>query len=268
MKRLALGTYLIVATSVQGQSNITIDDLNYGGTGCPLGTVGLNLSDDREAFTLTFSEFIASTDDPSERRKICDVNFNMNIPRNWAFAVYGIQFRGYAFLEERVQGVQDAAFVFDGNRTGRLGAMRLDGLYEENYERSVQIPLTNFKWFGCKQRKVKLRMRAGIQINANEDAEGFMTIDSIDGDTAQTYGLLWKRCDETDNKTVVSCKIALRDSEGKLVREKLLQAQGANLQAARRRMLAKESKLCQKANSKYPKLSCGVERPSCKKIYP
>lgn len=63
---------------------ITIQKIQYNGTGCPLGTVAQNVSDDKQAFTLTFSEFIAESGPGislAQGRKNCIATVTLGAPR-------------------------------------------------------------------------------------------------------------------------------------------------------------------------------------------
>ncbi len=256
----------MLSSTAWPQDQITIDSVSHSGRGCPPGSVAVDFSEDKEAFTLIFSDFIATTDSIEDQRKGCDISFIMNTPRNWGFSIYGIQFRGGAILEKDSRGYQDAAFIFDGNRTGRIGAMELEGEYFDSYERAIQVPLTDFKWFGCQERKVKLRIRTGIKVEADELSQALMTIDSIDGDSAQTFGLQWRRCDNDRKSVAYSCKIELTKADGTIVRERLLKSVGRNTKAVKAKMVAKQKVLCDKAAVKFPNLDCGINRDSCRKI--
>lgn len=62
---------------------VYVQSVTYGGNGCPQGSVGTSIANDRKSFTLIFDSFVASTG-PNvpvlERKKSCAVNVNLRFP--------------------------------------------------------------------------------------------------------------------------------------------------------------------------------------------
>ena len=96
-----------------------IGAITYGGTGCPQGSVGKSISDDRETFTLIFDQYIASIGPVvpiSDSRKDCQLVVRINAPVGFAFAVMHIDQRGFVQSDAGVVGrVLATAEVIDGN---------------------------------------------------------------------------------------------------------------------------------------------------------
>ena len=69
---------------------ITIKRILANGAGCPLGTVAKNISDDKRAFSLTFSDFVAESGpglSPSRARKNCVVTVTFKVPAGWQYSI-------------------------------------------------------------------------------------------------------------------------------------------------------------------------------------
>src|SRR4051794_9858439 len=78
---------------------IYIEDLQYGGTGCPTNTAGGEISSDGTTFTVWFDNFVATAGKGvpiTESRKNCQLHFRVHVPAGLSFAVAEAHYRGYA----------------------------------------------------------------------------------------------------------------------------------------------------------------------------
>ncbi|MCX6128176.1 MAG: DUF4360 domain-containing protein, partial [Proteobacteria bacterium] len=85
---------------------VTIKSIKVNGSGCPLGTVSQNISDDKTAFTLTFSEFVAETGPntaPSLSRKNCVANLTLAVPAGWQYSIGSFYYRGFMDLDQGIR---------------------------------------------------------------------------------------------------------------------------------------------------------------------
>jgi hypothetical protein len=180
---------------------ITIERIQYNGTGCPLGTVAQNVSDDKQAFTLTFSEFIAESGPGislAQGRKNCIATVTLNIPAGWQYSVANFYYRGFMQLDEGVKAEHSVDYSFEGQgRTSRF-ASTMSGPYESDYVYSDSVGIATTVWSPCGVSRA-LNLNTKIRVaNTNTayypEARGFITNDSIDGQITQVFGLTWRRC--------------------------------------------------------------------------
>src|SRR5512134_2701401 len=71
---------------------ITVESLTYEGSGCPAGSVALNLSPDRTAFTLLFDAYVVEVGPETpkkERARECTVDAVLSAPPGWSWAIVG-----------------------------------------------------------------------------------------------------------------------------------------------------------------------------------
>lgn len=233
---VAVATLLGVTASVvyadaPEPGSVSIADISYRGSGCPQGSVAYNLSPDAKAFTVLFDNFIVEAGEENQRdRKRCNVNLDMNVPSGWSFALFCVEFRGFADLEEGLVGEQTSRFRFGRSWMRPLGKMKLEGSYADDYQKVEQIPLSSYTWTPCDSSRTKrLQLQTEIAItpdrghggrgnpwwrrgrggrgggrgghgNEPEPKYGVMTVDSIDGELAHHYGIAWRRCETEDNR--------------------------------------------------------------------
>ena len=119
----AVGVLLIFfAQSVHAQlapppGTVRIESIEAIGTGCPPGSFVDSISGDQLAFTLAYSEYTAE-DGPGiprlEARKNCNIILDITYPVGWTFAIFAVDFRGFADLESNTEGTVAAQYFFQG----------------------------------------------------------------------------------------------------------------------------------------------------------
>ena len=186
---------------------VAIRSISYQGNGCPMGTVAPHISDDSRAFTLLFSSFTADSQSNSAHgggsstqmsdSKNCVINMSLDYPRGWSFSVIGVDVRGYARLDAGSTGTQTLIF-----RSGLLGlnrqfnTIRLSGPFDDDYLKSSQFNLPQPDWAPCGVFGIghRLIVRSQISATSHPNAVALLTVDSIDGEVHQKYGLAWRTC--------------------------------------------------------------------------
>lgn len=196
------------------RGTVSIQSLEYRGTGCATNTATINISPDNQAFTIFFSNFMVDTSERQGRpvRKTCELNMSLAAPLGWSYTIVGVQVRGYASLETGVVGAQ-TLFAKIGSTTSQIAKLPLRGPYTDDFMNTAAIPLQNAQWSACdnnRQRPLHLRSAlnirpAGARFNDDQGdvddpslgtnlPSGLITIDSVDGELTQIYSISWKRC--------------------------------------------------------------------------
>jgi hypothetical protein len=177
-------------------NNVYIESISYGGTGCPQGTVGTSVSDDRTVFTLIYDMFIASSGSGVpvvENKKSCELNLNFHIPQGFSLSIVNLTNRGYAQLAAGQTG-EVKSLVSIGNSTKELSFdTDFVGPVVKDYTITDRLSMYGLVWSAC-GTSVPLHMDNSITIGGNTSVQGQLTLDSTDGKVSQEYGLIWKRC--------------------------------------------------------------------------
>ncbi|MFW7380677.1 MAG: DUF4360 domain-containing protein [Oligoflexus sp.] len=179
-------------------SFVNISRISYNGSGCPLGTVNENVSTDRQAFTLTFSEYAAEAGPTlalSAQRRNCQVTVDLNFPSGWSYSIVSIDYRGFAFLDRGVRGTHAASYYFQGQGQTARSSTTLRGFFNDSYFVRDVLGLNAVVWSPCGARRaLNINSEVRVDNRFNRNAEGLMTVDSIDGQVIHTYNLAWRRC--------------------------------------------------------------------------
>lgn len=196
-----LASSQLFAWGVAPADPITIKDISYNGSGCPIGTVAENVAPDKQAFTLTFAEYIAESApylSLSDARKNCQLTINLNVPQGWQFSIASFDYRGFAYLEEGMKADYSTSYYFQGGYgTGRIRRTAY-GYFDDIFQFRDQVGLESLVWSPCGVERA-LNVNTSVFVrNADKnnypDSEGIIGTDSIDGQIRQVWGIKWRRC--------------------------------------------------------------------------
>jgi hypothetical protein len=188
---------------------VYIKEVNTIGSGCRPDSFALNLSSDKRAFTLTFSEFVAEIGpgiDPAQAYKNCAITLSLSVPSGWQYSIGTFNYRGFMDLAPQVRAEHSTSYFFQGTgQTGSFtafenGPLAKSFLYTDRVGlASSYIPDT---WSPCNADRA-LTFNPTIRLKrlegASPDAQSFITNDSVDGEIVQQFGLVWRRCGGAQN---------------------------------------------------------------------
>ena len=204
------------------RSDIYIEEVSYKGSGCVEGTAEWLLSSDAKTLAMLFNEYSTDLrDGRSKKGKLestseCEMKLKISTPPNWSFSVFSTQFRGYAFLDDGVEGHGEAKLKFEKIKHGekRVGNVKFTGPYDDDFLLASPTFLDDLIWTNCgKARNTStLSLKSKIKLSGRELSEGYMQIDSIDSNISQEYGLVWRKCGGSSsghNRYLATCQVDL-----------------------------------------------------------
>jgi hypothetical protein len=253
----------IFAQEANGPAFFRILNIRAQGDGCPPGTTVVNIAGDQQAYTVSFSAFVAEVNGatPTDLRKACRLVFDTEHEPGWEYAVVGVILRGAAFLDPEVQAKLGVKFGGGRSREGQSN-MRLQGPLEMDYVHTEDTEFGQGKWSGCKGGENKTKdyvIGTSLQLSTTTPgAQGLMTLDTVDGQVKQVYDLAWRRCDGKGPKHLAVCSIrdASRAGRGLAVR-----AQGRKPELALTKAREKLSRRCLELGKGLNR--CDVSQASC-----
>ncbi len=268
-------TFLILASTLLLQTALAhaqdtnnhfrILNITSSGSACEPGSVAVNISDDQEAFTLSFQNFVAEIGPNaprSERHKTCRLNVATQHDPGWEFAVIGLSQRGGVYLDPGVFAVQSLRYGLAPRLEQHIQVYK--GPKDEDYVTSQQINFSRLNWSGCSRRQSYLNT---YQVEATVDllslkpkAQGLFTVDSIDGEVKQEFDILWRRCDSRANRFVALCKTG---GSGSSEPSLFAKAQGLRPQEVLLRAQRKLERRCAEASGADALEACSKIQRSC-----
>jgi hypothetical protein len=88
--------FIAIVVAAPPADSVHIENVTYGGTGCPQGSVGVARSAGESSLTMIFDSFAPGSSSPTESRKNCQLNINLSVPNGFQFSPNYTEIRGYA----------------------------------------------------------------------------------------------------------------------------------------------------------------------------
>jgi Ca2+-binding RTX toxin-like protein len=188
-----------VAAAPNPQS-VYVDSISYGGSGCPQGTVGQSVGNDRLTFTMIFDTFVASIG-PSipiaESTKSCQFDISLHAPAGWTWTIAAFQARGYVQLDDGISATHSLEFA------GRSATHQTDfaGQVAKDYLAASSTPPLLLSSAECGGDGV-LTVTETLSLigDAGTDDQGQITLDSLDGKlnggpgSPAGFQIVWSQC--------------------------------------------------------------------------
>ncbi|KJK46516.1 hypothetical protein UK23_23225 [Lentzea aerocolonigenes] len=178
----------LVAVAVVPPGPVTVEVVSVGGTGCPQGTTNVAMSEDNEAFTVTYSDFLVQAKG-SEAKKSCTIELELNHADGYAYGIAATDYRGFASLEQGAKGTARNSYHFPGFPT-RHSMHTYQGPMSDNWQ--VTDKPDSVAHGPCKDKK-PLSIETELKVTGKRNVS-FMTMDSTDSSVSTTYRLQWKKC--------------------------------------------------------------------------
>jgi len=179
-------------------SQVYVQSITYGGSGCPQGSVATSISDDAQTFTLIFDQFIASVGPKvplTESRKNCQLNINLHIPSGWQYSIATADYRGFVQLDPKLVATQKSIYYFQGEVAQVSAGTDFTGPANKDYLVHDEIPFESTVWSPCGViRPINANTQIRIDTTKNPNGSGQMTTDSIDGKVTHKLGFTWMKC--------------------------------------------------------------------------
>jgi hypothetical protein len=185
-----LAVVALLASLVPPPGPVTVEVVSVSGTGCRANTTTVAMSQDNEAFTVTYSDFLVQGNG-SEAKKSCTIALRINHAPGYTYGIAATDFRGFAHLTDGAKGTARNSYHFPGFPT-RHSRHTYQAPMSDNWH--VTDRPDGVAHGPCKDRK-PLTIEAELKVNGKGTAS-FMTMDSTDSSVTTTFRLSWKKCAE------------------------------------------------------------------------
>ncbi|MFD0538523.1 DUF4360 domain-containing protein [Actinomadura luteofluorescens] len=184
---------------VHGPNGVTIEIATVNGSGCPTGTAAVAVSEDKEAFTVTYSDYLAQaggSSGPTDFRKNCQISMKVHVPQGFTYAISSTDYRGFASLEPGASAVEKASYYFQGMSQTSAISHTLKGQYADNWQFSDRTDVSELVFKPCgEDRNFNINTELRVYKGTSDAAKtSFMAFDSTDGSVRTTYHFAWKKC--------------------------------------------------------------------------
>lgn len=131
--------------------SVSISSFGANGTGCPEGSVAANISPDNRALTLLFDSYVIDSTETESfiNQKNCLINMSLKAPAGWRYALFSIDYRGFADLSQGASAHQETEYAFGISGQKRIGAMDLNGPVSIDYHERQTGSISELAWSDC-----------------------------------------------------------------------------------------------------------------------
>lgn len=181
-------------------AGVTISSVKATGTGCRDSTVAVGLSPDREAFTLTYSAFLAQVGvgaKPADQRRFCKVHMKVDIPKDYTYGITRVDYRGYTQLAPGATARHEAFYNFPGRNEDARHGDSFTGPREDNWDSGMVTKDNEYVEAPCgKAHQVKIETSLSVDAGTSDVANttSYITVDSMDGVVKSLYRWHWRKC--------------------------------------------------------------------------
>jgi hypothetical protein len=184
---------------VHGPNGVTIEIATVNGSGCPAGTAAVAVSEDKEAFTVTYSDYLAQaggSSGPTDFRKNCQISMKVHVPQGFTYAISSTDYRGFASLEPGASAVEKASYYFQGMSQTSAVSHPLKGQYADNWQFTDTNDVAQLVYKPCgEERNFNVNTELRVLKGTSDPAKtSFISMDSTDGSIKTAYHFAWKQC--------------------------------------------------------------------------
>jgi len=179
---------------------IIIDVVTVNGSGCPAGTAAVAVSPDNEAFTVTYSDYLAQVgvgSRPTDFRKNCQLNLRVHVPSGFTYAIAQADYRGFASLERGATAQQRANYYFQGSSQTVFANHPLRGPLSDDWQATDTVEVDALVYHPCGEQRnfnINTELRVNVGTSNPRTTTSFVAMDSTDGSIKTLYHFSWKRC--------------------------------------------------------------------------
>ncbi|MFI5669367.1 DUF4360 domain-containing protein [Streptomyces sp. NPDC051704] len=178
---------------------VAVDVASVNGSGCRPGSAAVAVAADNSAFTVTYSEYMASAGGgvaATEGRKNCLLSLLVHVPQGYTYAVSHVDYRGYGKLEPGATGTQKASYYFQGMSQTANRTHQFHGELNDNWQVTDTTGIEALVFAPCGEQRnfnINTELRADVG-TSDKNKTSYMTVDSTDGSINSVYHFSWKQC--------------------------------------------------------------------------
>ncbi|MFI7599949.1 DUF4360 domain-containing protein [Actinoplanes sp. NPDC049681] len=195
MLRTVLAAVLLATGPATG--TVTVETVKVNGSGCRPDTVAVALSQDKQAFTVLYSTYLAqagaATKNKDERRT-CSITVRLTVPPGVSYAIPSVDYRGFAHLEPGGSATLSGRYHFQGSGAPSSTVHSFGSGFDDDWL-VTDVVGTSPVYSPCgKDSKVDIDTELRALADRDDAPTSYITMDSTDGTVAATYHLAFRSC--------------------------------------------------------------------------
>jgi hypothetical protein len=177
-----------------------IDLVTVLGSGCPAGTAAVAVAPDNTAFTVTYSEYMASVGvgtTPTDFRRNCQLSVRVHVPSGFTYAIAKADYRGFASIAKGANATERANYYFQGQSQTVYRSHVLKGPLEDDWQTSDETDIASLIWAPCgaeRNLNINTELRVAAGTSNTSKTTSFISMDSTDASINTLYHFAWTKC--------------------------------------------------------------------------
>ncbi|TWP50573.1 DUF4360 domain-containing protein [Lentzea tibetensis] len=197
---VAMATVVVPSADRPPPGEVTIKVVTINGSGCPRDTVAVGVSPDNTTFHAIYSNYVAAVGvgaRPTDFRKNCQLNLQVNVPEGFTFGITQVDYRGFVHLEPGATGMERGNFYFHGVPASEYKSHTWRGPLNDDWYATdtVDIGMPVYRPCGeARNLNINTELRVSAGTSDPKTTTSYMAMDSTDANVATDYHFAWKRC--------------------------------------------------------------------------
>src|SRR5690606_28412002 len=166
------------------------------GTGCPAGSVIVEVAPDKKSFLFGFSQMHLENPNP-EGKLVQFKNFlasiRLHVPSGLQASVATVRVRGYAYLDEGITARHTSKYTFAGQPIPAKARADLIGPYDSDYDFSDLVPPAAAVWSKCGSSAI-FGIDTQLQLDATANPTGAAIVRASGDEGINIHVLRYRRC--------------------------------------------------------------------------
>ncbi len=185
---------LLLPAPVLHASPIALSGANYGGTGCPAGSVVAALSPDQSTVSIYFEKYMAQTGANKRLdRKACGLAIPLHVPAGYSVAVAGVDFEGFNSLPAGARARLSVEQFFAGATSRGAKVKTFAGPLQDVFSSADALGPNLLVWSACGKDTI-VRVQSSLLLLSNTSRSAVSMIDRANSIGGLRYSLMWRRC--------------------------------------------------------------------------
>ncbi|TYK46224.1 DUF4360 domain-containing protein [Actinomadura decatromicini] len=182
---------------VRGSNGLTVQIVSVNGSGCPRGTVMAAVREDKGAFVVGYSQFMAQaggSSRPMDSRKWCQVALKVGgVPKGFTYAIASTDHYGFASLEDGANATHEAAAFFSGQPGHVTTTHSLNGAFNHTWSFTDLTPPSQLVYKPCDEEP-NLNIDTDVRVDKGTSDPSKVSFISVGDELQTTYYVTWKIC--------------------------------------------------------------------------
>jgi len=172
---------------------IAVSIVSANGSGCKAGTYDVDVLPDNTGFRANFHTFraeVGGNSSPIEFRKNCQLNFRIDVPLGYTYAIFRTDSRGTRDIATGARALERANYYYAGSPASQWSSHSFTGPANDDWETIDIIDPMSRVWVPCKEMR---QLNANTELRVTRETSDPAAISSVTL-KSKTYRIGWRRC--------------------------------------------------------------------------